>query len=145
MRVSTEPYTPPRRQRPLAKRPDSDILAPVDSNRRGIAIQLRSRWIWGPIVLLFVLQMVIPSRAWVALLVGLGGSLGLGYYWARQMSEKMTITREQYYGWAHVGDLLEEQFTLQNGSFLPVLWVEIDDHSTLPGYTARSALIPYPI
>jgi uncharacterized protein (DUF58 family) len=82
--------------------------------------------------------MVIPSRVWVALLVGLGGSLGLGYYWARQMSEKLTIMREQYYGWAHVGDLLEERFTLQNDSFLPALWVEIDDHSNLPGYTARS-------
>jgi uncharacterized protein (DUF58 family) len=40
------------------------------------------------------------------------------------------------FGWAQVGDSLEERFTLGNRSFLPALWVEIQDHSTLPGYQA---------
>jgi uncharacterized protein (DUF58 family) len=101
-------------------------------------IQLKRRWVWGLVAVLFVLQMVIPSRVWVALLIGVGGALGLSYFWARQMAERMTVTREQHYGWVHVGDLLEERFTVQNDSFLPALWVEIDDRSDLPGYTARS-------
>ena len=88
--------------------------------------------------LLVAVQIVIPSRVWVILLVGLGGAVGVGYLWARQLARKLRIAREQRYGWVHVGDLLEEQFELHNASYLPALWVEIDDHSDLPGYTARS-------
>lgn len=110
----------------------------MDKDDQSTPLQLKRRWIWGLIAILFVLQLVVPNRAWIALLIGLGGALGLGYFWARQMAERLTITREQYYGWAHVGDLLEERFSLQNDSFLPALWLEIDDRSDLPGYTARS-------
>lgn len=123
---------------PLAKRPSFGILGSVDENSRKNPIQPQKLWVWGLIAILLVLQVVTPSRVWVALLIGLGGALGLSYLWARQMAEKLTITREQYYGWVHVGDLLEERFSLQNDSMLPVLWVEIDDQSDLPGYTARS-------
>jgi uncharacterized protein (DUF58 family) len=110
----------------------------VDTDNQKNPIQPKRRWVWGLIAILFVLQLVIPSRTWVALLVGLGGTLLLGYWWARQMAERVDIVREQHYGWVHVGDLLEERFTLQNNSILPALWVEIDDQSDLPGYTARS-------
>jgi uncharacterized protein (DUF58 family) len=103
-----------------------------------VSIQLKQRWIVGLILLPLVLQFVIPNRVWVALFIAIGGAWGLGYFWARQMAGKVTISREQHYGWAHVGDLLEERFTLRNDSFLPALWVEIDDRSDLPGYTARS-------
>jgi uncharacterized protein (DUF58 family) len=40
------------------------------------------------------------------------------------------------YGWAQVGDQLEERFTITNESYLPGLWLEVEDHSNLPGYTA---------
>jgi uncharacterized protein (DUF58 family) len=33
-----------------------------------------------------------------------------------------------------VGDRVEERFTLTNESPLPALWVEVADHSTMPGY-----------
>jgi uncharacterized protein (DUF58 family) len=101
-------------------------------------LRFRRRWLLGLLVIPAVLQFVIPSRVWVLLFIGLGGALGLGYLWARQLAENVTVSRERYYGWANVGDLLEERFTLHNGSFLPALWIEIDDHSDLPGYTARS-------
>ena len=110
----------------------------MGQEERRISIQLRHRWIAGLIVLPLVLQVVIPNRAWVALFIAVGGAWGLGYVWAWQMATKVTITREQHYGWAHVGDLLEERFTLCNDSFFPALWIEIDDRSDLPGYTARS-------
>ena len=103
-----------------------------------VTIRLKAHWVVGLLALPFLLQLIIPSRVWIALLIGIGGALGLGYFWARQMAEKVTLSREQYYGWVHVGDLLEERFTLQNKAFLPALWVEIDDRSDLPGYTARS-------
>jgi uncharacterized protein (DUF58 family) len=84
------------------------------------------------------MQLVTPNRAWSFLLLGLGGTLGLSYLWARQMAVSLFLTREQYYGWVHVGDLLEERFSVRNDSFLPAIWVEIDDQSDLPGYSARS-------
>lgn len=46
------------------------------------------------------------------------------------------LTREMRYGWAQVGDRVEERFTLGNTSWVPALWVEIVDHSSLPGYQA---------
>jgi uncharacterized protein (DUF58 family) len=38
-----------------------------------------------------------------------------------------------------VGDALEERFTLKNAGWLPATWVEIEDHSSLPGYDASLA------
>lgn len=43
------------------------------------------------------------------------------------------------FGWAQVGDQLEERFTLKNDYWLPALWVEILDHSNIPGYSASQA------
>jgi uncharacterized protein (DUF58 family) len=101
-------------------------------------VRLTKRWILGLIAIPVVLQFIVPSRAWVAIFFCIGGALGLGYVWARQLAAKLTLTREQYYGWVHVGDVLQEHFTLRNHAVLPALWVEIDDQSDLPGYSARS-------
>ena len=46
------------------------------------------------------------------------------------------MDRQMRYGWAQVGDQLEERFTVVNDSSLPGLWLEMEDHSNLPGYTA---------
>jgi uncharacterized protein (DUF58 family) len=43
------------------------------------------------------------------------------------------------FGWAQVGDHMEERFTLQNDSRLPCPWIELDDHSNIPGYQASRA------
>lgn len=88
------------------------------------------------IAVLLALLVVAPARPLTYVLAVLAGALGICYYWARQMAEKVTLERERRYGWAQVGDILEERFTLRNASWLPVLWAEIRDHSTLPGYTA---------
>jgi uncharacterized protein (DUF58 family) len=109
----------------------------VKQNGQRVTAARKTRWLLGLLPVLFLVQMVIPSRVWTLLLLSLGGTLALGYLWARQMAGKLHVVREQYYGWAHVGDLLEERFTMRNDSFLPTLWVEIDDSSDLPGYSAR--------
>jgi uncharacterized protein (DUF58 family) len=103
-----------------------------------VTIQFKSRWLLGLLVALFLMQLVIPSRIWTFLFLGLGGTLAVSYLWARQIAQKLTVTREQYYGWVHVGDLLEERFSMRNDGLFPAIWVEIDDRSDLPGYSARS-------
>ena len=85
---------------------------------------------------LLALQIVAPAPPLAYVLAVLAGALGAGYYWARQMAGGVTLERERRYGWAQVGDVVEERFALRNASWLPVLWAEIRDHSTLPGYTA---------
>ncbi|MGC9357846.1 MAG: DUF58 domain-containing protein [Anaerolineae bacterium] len=85
---------------------------------------------------LLIWQIVSPYRGWVILLVGLGGAWALSYVWMRILAPNLHLTREMRFGWAQVGDRLVERFTLSNRSSLPLLWVEIIDHSTLPDYRA---------
>lgn len=83
---------------------------------------------------LFLLQLVWPSRAWVVLLIILGGSWTFSYLWARSLAHGLRLEREMRYGWAQVGDRLEQRFTVTNNKWAPGLWLEVDDRSTLPGY-----------
>jgi len=73
------------------------------------------------------------------LLIGLGGAWLIAYLWARRLQKNLSLERLMRYGWAQVGDMLEERFTLVNKGWLPALWVEIIDHSTIPGYEVSRA------
>ena len=85
-------------------------------------------------LIVIVVDVLGPSKVWATLLVGLGGAWLVGYLWVRALSRNLRLTREIRYGWAQVGDHLEERFTVTNDSIIPATWLEVDDHSTLPGY-----------
>jgi uncharacterized protein (DUF58 family) len=85
------------------------------------------------------MQLIAPYKGWVMLLIGLGGAWLVSYLWVWSLVRSLQFKREMRFGWAHVGDHLEERFTLVNNSVLPVLWVEISDHSTVPDYSASRA------
>ena len=91
------------------------------------------------VTLLIIMQLIDPSRIWTSLLVLFGGAWLVAYLWVRSLSSNLRINREMRYGWAQVGDRLEERFTLMNSGSLPATWVEIQDQSTLPGYKASLA------
>jgi len=91
------------------------------------------------VALLIALQLSVPYHGWMLLLIGLGGAWLIAYVWARALARGVRLTRELRFGWAQVGDRLEERFTLSNTSWLPALWVEIADHSTLPGHSTSIA------
>ncbi|MGD2216646.1 MAG: DUF58 domain-containing protein [Gemmatimonadales bacterium] len=97
-------------------------------------LRLNARLLPALAGLALILQLVAPYRGWMILLVGLGGALLTSYLWARSLSEGLRLTREMRFGWAQVGDRVEERFTLLNDNPLPALWVEVVDHSTMPGY-----------
>ncbi|MBC7225033.1 MAG: hypothetical protein H5T59_12305, partial [Anaerolineae bacterium] len=68
---------------------------------------------WVPVALvgvLHLLQLVEPWEVYLYLLLGLGGLLGVSYYWARQMRDGVALRREAPSGWLFVGDALEEVF-----------------------------------
>lgn len=84
---------------------------------------------------LTALQIFSPARPILYLLCVLLAILASSCYWARELRDHLSLGRERRYGWAQVGDVIEERFSLSNDAYLPLLWAEIQDHSTLPGYT----------
>jgi uncharacterized protein (DUF58 family) len=90
-------------------------------------------------VLAFIMQIVDPSRVWVILLIAVGGTWLFCWWWVRGLARALTFEREMRYGWAQVGDRLEERFTLNNQFTFPATWVTVQDHSTLPDYHASLA------
>ena len=91
------------------------------------------------VVLAFVMQIIDPSRVWVILLIGVGGAWLVCRWWARGLARSLRFEREMRFGWAQVGDRLEERFTLTNQFVLPATWVTIQDYSTLPDHHASVA------
>jgi uncharacterized protein (DUF58 family) len=75
-----------------------------------------------------------PHEVWLMGLLTLGGVWLISYWWAKGLAQGLHLTRQIRFGWAQVGDRLEEQFTLVNQSRWPALWVEVLDQSTLPDY-----------
>lgn len=91
------------------------------------------------VVILLLVQLTSPAKPWEMLLVGLGGAWLVGYLWARALSRNLNLTREMRYDWAQVGDQLEERFTVVNNSLFPATWLQVDDHSNIPGYQPTRA------
>jgi uncharacterized protein (DUF58 family) len=85
-------------------------------------------------ILMAVLYLIDSYQGWSFLLIALGGLWLVSYYWARNLKTGLTLRREMRFGWAQVGDRLEERFTITNKSSLPALWVQIVDSTNLPGY-----------
>ncbi|MGD2146951.1 MAG: DUF58 domain-containing protein, partial [Anaerolineae bacterium] len=99
-----------------------------------VQLTLNQRLLPALAAVVLVLHLVAPYRGWMILLVALGGALATGYLWVRSLARSLRLTREMRYGWAQVGDCVEERFQLTNRGVLPALWVQVADHSTMPGY-----------
>jgi uncharacterized protein (DUF58 family) len=89
------------------------------------------------IVLVSLLAGLITGRtfffnvayAFIALLV-------FAFIWAWSGANWLRLSRQTRARRAQVGRYMEERFTVRNTSVLPKLWLEIYDHSTLPGHRA---------
>ncbi len=69
------------------------------------------------------------------------GLLAASYLWAWTAVRWITLSRRTRARRAQVGRTLDESFSVRNASFVPKLWVEIRDHSDLPGHAA-SHIVP---
>lgn len=105
-------------------------------------VQLRLNMWLLPVFVSFVLvlRILVYYTGLTMMLVGLGGVLLVCYLWTWILARKLRLTRERRFGWAQVGDRMEESFDLHNSGFPPALWVEIVDHSTVPGRQAGRGL-----
>lgn len=111
---------------------DHDQPASPSAARR--SLRLRSRLPLVVLALLLINQVFNPARIWVGVILGLGALLLLCYWWARALRDGLDARRMQRGTWVLVGDALHEQFTVENHSGMPALWVEVLDRSNLPGY-----------
>ena len=84
--------------------------------------------------LALLMQILDPSRVWIILLIGIGGAWLVCWWWAFGLAHSLRFEREMRFGWAQVGDRLEERFTLTNPFPLPVTWITLQDHSNLPDH-----------
>lgn len=106
--------------------------APPAGARR--TLRVRSRLPFIVLGLLLANQLFNPARIWVGVIFGLGALLLLCYVWARLLRDGLEAQRTRRGAWVLVGDALHERFTVENRSGMPALWVEVLDHSDLPGY-----------
>ena len=103
--------------------------------------RLRSRLWPAVVILLLVVQVFWPSRIWTVLLGILGGGWLIAFLWARSLARNLVARRKMRYGWTQVGDRLEERFILSNAGRAPATWLEVQDHSDLPGYNASRLIV----
>lgn len=79
-----------------------------------------------------------PGTEAVILLTVLCSLIVASFFWALQMARHLSALRRLRYSALQVGDVLEETITLSNTSWLPVLWAEFRDQTSLPGYAITS-------
>ena len=100
--------------------------------------------IWHNRLLLFILplllflELIFHARVWRTLLFAFASVTTISAWWAWHMARSVRVQRQMNVSWVQVGDLLEEHFLLVNDSPLPVMWVEVSDRGTVPGYNAST-------
>jgi uncharacterized protein (DUF58 family) len=91
-------------------------------------------------VVLLLLQIFSPAPPIMFLLLSMVSVLGVGYVWVRQLARGVSIQRKRRYGWAQVGDLIQERWIMHNDAWVPVLWAEIQERTDMAGYDASRAI-----
>ncbi|MFQ5578190.1 MAG: DUF58 domain-containing protein, partial [Anaerolineae bacterium] len=95
----------------------------------------------------FLLWLVILAVAFITtdplfftLAYLLGAILILSFVWTWLNIHWIKITRQTRALRSQVGEMIEERFMVLNTGLLPKLWLELEDHSTLPGHRASHVI-----
>ncbi|HUS15011.1 MAG TPA: DUF58 domain-containing protein, partial [Chloroflexia bacterium] len=91
-------------------------------------------------VALYIAALTVGLRLLYYLSYVLIAVLACSWLWARLNLSALDIRRESRRQQTQVGELFEETFQVRNRSVLPKLWVEVRDHSTLPGHQAAAVI-----
>jgi uncharacterized protein (DUF58 family) len=98
-----------------------------------IKLMLRIRLLPVSLVLLILLAIVFPFKGWWIALLALGLSFIFSTYSIHNLKNNLSIVREMRYNFAKVGDVVEDRITVHNKSLVPTTWLEIVDHTNIPG------------
>jgi uncharacterized protein (DUF58 family) len=94
---------------------------------------------WQLIALIFLLGLLAVFNGWKpfwVLFYALLVAFALSLVWLALSVRGLKFTRSSVGGRAEVGDRIEERLALENHSWIPKLWVQVSDGSTLPGHHA---------
>jgi uncharacterized protein (DUF58 family) len=69
--------------------------------------------------------------------------LVLSYLWAWTGIRWLKVERVARTGRSQVGKMAEERFLIANRGFVPKLWLEVRDHSTLPDHRVSRVISPF--
>src|SRR5256885_10411874 len=86
------------------------------------------------LALLFFFAYITGIRLAYSLLYALVLLFVVSYLWSRLAAENLSVRRTSPEGQYQVGDHFEEQFTIENRSWIPIPLLELTDFSNLPGY-----------
>ena len=86
------------------------------------------------LALLFVFAYITGNRLAYNLLYALILIFVVSYFWSRLAADNLSIARTSPEGQYQVGDRFEEQFIIENRSWIPIPLIELTDFSNLPGY-----------
>lgn len=90
--------------------------------------------------ILIIFAILFPYSGWLTAIIALSGIWLFATLSITAYARNMRIKREMRFGWTQVGDVLEDRIILENNSSLPMPWVQIIDHSTIPDQTASIGL-----
>ncbi len=90
----------------------------------------------GVSIVFFVLAQATGWNVFWVLDWALVATLALSYLWLRLSMRGLQFSRSALGGRAQVGERVEERLALENHSWVPKLWVQVADGSTLPGHHA---------
>jgi uncharacterized protein (DUF58 family) len=87
-------------------------------------------------VLLLALAVTVGWRPFWILAWALLVALGCSVLWLSLATRGLHFSRSALGGRAQVGERVEERLALENHSWVPKLWIQVSDGSTLPGHHA---------
>ena len=71
------------------------------------------------------------------------GVLIVAFAWSRVSLRSLALTRETRTDRAQVGQTMDERLTIENRGKLAKLWLEVRDHSTLPGHASATSQVAH--
>lgn len=94
---------------------------------------------WQLITLIFIMGLLAVFNGWKpfwVLFYALLVAFALSLTWLALSVRGLRFTRSSVGARAEVGERIEERLALENHSWIPKLWVQVSDGSTLPGHHA---------
>lgn len=76
---------------------------------------------------------IFSYKGWWMVFLAFGLALAYSYFSIWYLRKSLRLQREMRFGWAKVGDVLEERILVHNEGPIPTTWLEIIDHTNLPG------------
>ncbi|MFI5272519.1 MAG: DUF58 domain-containing protein [Ktedonobacterales bacterium] len=87
-------------------------------------------------VVTWLLAVGLGWRPFWVLAWALTAAFALSLAWLAMSAQGLTFKRSALGGRAQVGERIEERLALENHSWMPKLWVQVTDGSSLPGHHA---------